>query len=209
MVGSECYGMTTAHGFFEDVPHNNDDDSSDGEESDDVEEPDSGSLSKSEDRLRALKQPRTTNTVYLDPTRYTISRQQSGELEVSRSGPAVELRAKHVLGELDDDDSRQQLISRDDDWALIRISDPARQVPNTFQVDGRMVQCNTVAAQPPRGRITIAAGFSGTATNSSTGHMVGLLLPGTHKLVAAWALDGLCGRFAVFRSIHRLLADLM
>ena len=201
LLDNQCYGVTTAHAFFDDVRHRDRNDADSDGQSDSVTDPGSNSPTQSEDHSGALRMMPSSNTIYLDPASYVRSRQESGETDIVQSGPDVELQApRHLLGGLDNHTTFQPLMNRDDDWALVKISNPLYQLHNCFEIEGRRIDCSHVATQPPRGRVTVAAGFSGTITTSSSGQMVGLLLPGAHKLVDAWAIDGPTGKFKASQS---------
>lgn len=86
-----------------------------------------------------------------------------------------------------------QWISRELDWALIRIHDPLFWEPNFFEsTSGMTLSTSFVSYSPPYGAVMIATRHKGPRLTRCWGRKVGLMLPGAIGLQEVWCLDSSC-----------------
>jgi hypothetical protein len=86
-----------------------------------------------------------------------------------------------------------QWISRELDWALIRIHDPHFWGPNFFEsTSGMTLSTSFVSYSPPYGAVMIATRHKGPRLTRCWGRKVGLMLPGAIGLQEVWCLDSSC-----------------
>lgn len=202
-IDNAYYGLTAAHVFSGDTRSESDTtEDSDGESSNSSHA--SKSLRNSAESLHLSSHLPPGTTVYIDPAKYVKTTDDSGQHEVLQQGDLPELQPEHVLGELHGLDSQGACLSQNEDWALIKISDPKFHLPNTFRAGGRTVECSEVAAAPPRGLVAVAAGFGGIATPQASGRTVGVLLPGAPEMVSVWTVEGSGCKYLSDRTIFEL-----
>jgi hypothetical protein len=84
-------------------------------------------------------------------------------------------------------------ISRNLDWALIRIHDPRFWGPNLFEsMLGTTLSTSFVSYSPPHGAVMIATRHNGPRLAYCWGRKTGLMLPNSITLQEVWCLDSPC-----------------
>ena len=188
-IENAYYGLTAAHVFSNETSSDSDTRvDSDAESSDPTH--DSTSVTSSAESVHHSSHLPSGTTVYIDPTKYVTATDDSGQSEILPYDDLPELDPDYVLGKLHGLDAQGGRRSQSEVWALIEISNPKFHLPNTFRAGERIVECSDVAAEPPRGQVAVAAGFSGFATPQASGRTVGVLLPGTSEMISMWTVEG-------------------
>lgn len=91
-----------------------------------------------------------------------------------------------------------QYVSRDLDWALIRIVDPRYWVPNKFTGLSGSVFCPTnVAYSPPTGRVLITSQWNGPRETYCTGLRSSILIPGATAMQEVWSIETSCCKYSM------------
>lgn len=187
-IDNAYYGLTAAHAFSGPADA----------QSDATEDSDHGSS----DSALSTSAPRSstesltniahsqTGIVYIDPAVYYRRTDDSGNHFFAPHSLSRDLLPDHVLGQLHEYNSPNPGLSRSNDWAIIRITDPRFRQPNTFALGERVVQCGDVATTIPRGEVALLAGFSGITLRQSYRRTAGILLPGAQGMVSAWTIEG-------------------
>jgi hypothetical protein len=195
-VEGAYYGLTAAHAFASQHDIGND---LDEEEDDDDDDEDDGSGSVSLASSVSQERPYLTTTARaLSPHRPTDEQWQIGRrivYLVPWTRPVVEVELPYVLGEVPAAPQQRHAssfaawLSQDSDWTLVKVSDPQFHLPNTVKIQGKTITCTKIANSVPMGRVVVSAGFSGTYLTESSGETVGILLPGTSRMVPAWTIE--------------------
>ncbi|KAK5468480.1 hypothetical protein LTR20_002825 [Exophiala xenobiotica] len=188
-IDNAYYGLTAAHVFSgytdtgSDLTEDSESDYSDSSRTSLTQKSSAASLYSS-------SHLRSGTAVYIDPTKYATTTNDNGQRGILPDGDGLGLHPENVLGELHGADSQGPWLSAGKDWALIRIQDPKYHLPNTIQLNGRTIECSSIATSIPHGQVAVASGFGGVKIIESSGRTRGVLLPGAPEMITLWTIEG-------------------
>lgn len=216
LLGGVYYGLSVAHAFFLNETENDINDSDDestiraesatSEDESDLEDFEELEALESELRknLRNLMSEVESPSAETPASVVYLSQGNSG-LESDSSGGSntgISIQSLSLVGFLPRPTAAQThsidgpdysvvspWISRDLDWALVRIHDPRFWSPNKFTTtSGATLSTSLVSFAPPNGQVLVTTRFSGPRLSHCWGRKSGLLLPGSRKLQEVWTL---------------------
>lgn len=105
----------------------------------------------------------------------------------------VELICRGRDSTLETPTSQPLLLSKETDWALLRIEQPRFFNENLVHTpSGKILSPQKISSSPPDGKVIVAAGTSGVFESNCPGLVGGLLLPGCTQMIDVWTIDSLC-----------------
>jgi hypothetical protein len=204
-IENSYFGITAAHAFLGDSNPGSDsgesDDDNDGSYSTHLDgdfAENSSTVVGSDSSFSAPWRILTGATVYLSPATYVRTAQPDGTVAATQVGDSLKLGSENVLGKVAiTSKSRQAWFSQEDDWALVEIVNSRFHLPNIINNSGTSIRCARVSDNIPRGPVIAVTGFSGTYSTTSTGRIVGIVLPDSSCMVSAWTIERSSGKYSI------------
>lgn len=198
LLDGAFYGLTVSHAFYPDDSTDDETDtcsiSSGTEEMSELDDDEIWSRGGSQTSQRAVKSPEASGayTVYLgNPV--TAPKSLPGSLDsLSFVGTLTPTRSS-LLAAIDMTGLHEEKwLSRENDWALVRIEAPQLRAPNEIQTpDGRNLHPKVpyLGHTPPEDKVLATAGVSGAYESKCSDTMCGIMLPGSKVVQYAWTID--------------------
>jgi hypothetical protein len=198
LLDGTFYGLTVAHAFYPDDSTDDETDtcsiSSGTEEISELDDDEIWSRGGSQTNQRAVESPEASEayTVYLGkpvtaPTTLPDSLDSLSFVGTLTPARSSLLAAIDMTGPIE-----LKWLSREKDWALVRIEAPQFQAPNEIKIpDGRNLRLEIpyLGHTPPEDNILAIAGVSGIYESKCSDTMCGIMLPGSKAVQYAWTMD--------------------
>lgn len=192
------YGLTVAHAFYPDDLTEDETDtcsiSSGTEEMSELDDNETWSSEGSQTNERTVdSEASQAYAVYLESPVMALSSVPDSLDSLTFVGTLTPARSSLIATAIDVfGPPERKWLSREMDWALVRIEAPHFRAPNEIHTpDGRILRPEApyLGDAPPKDKVLAIAGVSGLYESKCSDTMCGIMIPGSKAVQHAWTLD--------------------